>query len=146
MTQISRSAIVPYTNEQMFKLVSDIEAYPEFLPWCGATEILSSNANEIRASILIAYKGVHKSFTTVNYEVEGESIEMTLLEGPFKSLHGVWKFQALDESASKVSLNLEFEFSNPLVAMTVGKVFSSIADTLVDAFGERAKQVYKDDL
>ena len=69
---------------------------------------------------------------------------MSLVEGPFTKLHGVWDFVELDSEASKVSLNLEFEFGNRLVAMTLGKVFSSIADTLVDAFGQRARQVYTD--
>jgi len=142
MTQINRSAIVPFTSEEMFRLVADIESYPEFLPWCGGTRILSQDKDEIRASIHIAYKGVNKSFTTVNREVEGKTIEMSLVEGPFQKLHGVWEFSELDAGASKVSLNLVFEFSNPLIAMTVGRVFSSIADTLVDAFCQRARQVY----
>jgi len=142
MTQISRSAIVPYTAEQMYRLVADIESYPEFLPWCGGTQILSANAGEVRASVKIAYKGVNKSFTTVNREVEGKRIEMSLVEGPFKKLHGIWDFSALGSDASKVSLDLEFEFSNRIIAMTLGKVFSSIADTLVDAFCRRAEQVY----
>jgi len=142
MTQINRSAIVPFSAEQMYRLVADIESYPDFLPWCGGTRILSKDNQELRASIDIAYKGVNKSFTTVNRETEGERIEMSLVEGPFTKLHGIWEFAELDSSASKVSLNLEFEFSNRLIAMTVGKVFSSIADTLVDAFCQRATQVY----
>lgn len=144
MTQINRSAIVPYSADEMYHLVADIETYPEFLPWCGGAKILSKDNDELRASIKIAYKGVNKSFTTINREVEGERIEMSLVEGPFTKLHGVWEFAELDSDASKVSLNLEFEFSNRLVAMTVGKVFSSIADTLVDAFCQRAGQVYTD--
>ena len=144
MTQINRSAIVPYSADEMYRLVADIETYPEFLPWCGGAKILSKDNDELRASIKIAYKGVNKSFTTINREVEGERIEMSLVEGPFTKLHGVWEFAELDSDASKVSLNLEFEFSNRLVAMTGGKVFSSIADTLVDAFCQRAGQVYTD--
>ena len=139
MTQINRSAIVPYSADEMYRLVADIETYPEFLPWCGGAKILSKDNDELRASIKIAYKGVNKSFTTINREVEGERIEMSLVEGPFTKLHGVWEFAELDSD-----LNLEFEFSNRLVAMTVGKVFSSIADTLVDAFCQRAGQVYTD--
>ncbi|MGW8247228.1 MAG: type II toxin-antitoxin system RatA family toxin [Acidiferrobacterales bacterium] len=144
MTQINRSAIVAYSAEEMYRLVADIESYPEFLPWCGGTKILSKDNDELRASIDIAYKGVNKSFTTVNREIEGRRIEMSLVEGPFTKLHGIWEFTELDSDASKVSLNLEFEFSNRLIAMTVGKVFSSIADTLVDAFCQRAEQVYTD--
>lgn len=142
MTQITRSAIVPFTAASMYKLVADIESYPEFLPWCGSASILARQDGEVRASVGIAYKGINKGFTTLNRLLEGERIEMNLVEGPFRKLHGIWDFTELDEGASKVSLNLEFEFDNRLVAMTLGKVFSSIADTLVDAFCQRAEQVY----
>jgi len=142
MTRITRSAIVPFSASAMYRLVADIESYPEFLPWCGGTRILSVSGNEVRASVEIAYKGVNKSFTTSNVQTGNERIEMSLVEGPFKKLHGIWDFSELDEKASKVSLNLEFEFSNPLLGMTLGKVFSSIADTLVDSFCRRAEQVY----
>lgn len=142
MTRITRSAIVPFSASAMYALVADIESYPEFLPWCGGARILSVNGPEVRASVDIAYKGVNKSFTTNNIQSEGERIEMSLIEGPFKKLHGIWNFSGLDEHASKVSLDLEFEFSNALIGMTLGKVFSSIADTLVDSFCKRAEQVY----
>lgn len=142
MTQISRSAIVPYSADQMFQLVADIESYPAFLPWCGGARILSAKENEVEASVNISYKGVNKSFTTRNTQQPTTSIDMCLVEGPFKKLHGRWSFGRLDDTACKVSLNLEFEFSNSLVAMTLGKIFSSIADTLVDSFCKRAQQVY----
>lgn len=145
MSRISRSAIVSFDAESMYRLVADIESYPRFLPWCGGARILSRQDNEVRASVDIDYKGVNKSFTTINRLVPGQRIEMNLVEGPFKKLHGLWQFTSLDEGASKVQLDLEFEFSNRLVGMTLGKVFSSIADTLVDAFCKRAEQVYRDD-
>jgi ribosome-associated toxin RatA of RatAB toxin-antitoxin module len=142
MTQISRSAIVPHSADQMFQLVADIESYPKFLPWCGGARVLSTDGNEVKASVNIAYKGVNKSFTTLNTQQADSSIEMRLVEGPFKKLHGQWMFDRLDDTASKVSLKLEFEFANPLVAMTLGKVFASIADTLVDSFCKRAHEIY----
>lgn len=145
MSRISRSAIVSFDADAMYRLVADIESYPRFLPWCGGARILSQQDNEVRASVDIDYKGVNKSFTTINRQVPGQRIEMSLVEGPFKKLHGIWQFTSLDDSASKVQLDLEFEFSNRLVGMTLGKVFSSIADTLVDAFCKRAEQVYRDD-
>lgn len=144
MTDISRSAIVPFSAEAMYKLVADIESYPQFLPWCGGAKILSEQDGEVRASVAIDYKGVNKSFTTVNLQTPGKRIEMSLVEGPFSKLHGVWDFVELDNDASKVQLHLEFEFANKLIGMTLGKVFSSIADTLVDAFCRRAEQVYQE--
>jgi len=142
MTQISRSAIVQHSADQMFQLVADIESYPRFLPWCGGARILSREGAEVTASVNIAYKGVNKSFTTHNIQQPATSIDMRLVEGPFKKLHGRWTFDRLDDSASKVSLSLEFEFANPLMAMTLGKVFASIADTLVDSFCKRAREIY----
>lgn len=142
MTRITRSAIVPFPASAMYALVADIESYPEFLPWCGGARILAVDGDEVRASVEIAYKGVHKRFTTRNIQTGNERIEMSLVEGPFRKLHGVWDFSELDDNASKVSLDLEFEFANALIGMTLGRVFSSIADTLVDSFCRRAEQVY----
>lgn len=142
MTTISRSAIVPHSAGEMFALVADIESYPQFLPWCGGARVTSSTAEEVVASIEIAYKGIHKSFTTRNRLQAEKTMEMHLVEGPFRQLQGFWKFQPLDEGSCKVSLDLEFEFSNALVSMAIGGVFRDIAGTLVDSFCERARQKY----
>jgi ribosome-associated toxin RatA of RatAB toxin-antitoxin module len=144
MSTISRSAIVPHSAADMYALVADIESYPEFLPWCGGTRIMTSTADEIVASIEIAYKGIRKAFTTRNRLQPGKMMEMQLVEGPFRRLQGFWRFAALDEGSSKVALDLEFEFSNALVRMAIGSVFSDIAGTLVDSFVERARRKYGD--
>jgi len=142
MTTINKSALVQYSPEQMYKLVDDIPAYPEFLPWCGqATESYRDN-NKVEASLFISHSGLNKSFSTRNTLSAYDKIEMQLLNGPFKRLQGVWLFEPLSETACKVSLNLDFEFSNKLLSMTLGPVFSKIANTLVDAFIHRANKVY----
>lgn len=142
MTTISKSALVAYTPEQMFKLIDDIEAYPDFLPWCGmATEIERDECN-VEASILISHSGLNKEFTTKNSNTTFEKIEMQLVNGPFKNLDGVWLFEPLGDAACKVSLNLEFEFSSKIVSASLGPVFSKIANSLVDAFIKRAESVY----
>lgn len=142
MTTIHKSALVPYGAEQMYKLVDDIPAYPQFLPWCGAAEEISRNEDEVQASLDISHSGVHKSFTTRNRLQPGQSIEMQLVEGPFKYLNGVWRFEALGDAGSKVGLDLEFEFSSKLLGMTFGPIFSKIAGSLVDAFIQRAQKIY----
>ncbi len=142
MTTIHKSALVPYGAEQMYKLVDDIPAYPQFLPWCGAAEEISRNEDEVQASLDISHSGVHKSFTTRNHLQPGKSIEMQLVEGPFKYLNGVWRFEALGDAGSKVGLDLEFEFSSKLLGMTFGPIFSKIAGSLVDAFIQRAQKIY----
>lgn len=142
MTTISRHAIVNHTAAEMYQLVADIESYPEFLPWCSSTSILRRKDEELEARIDIAYKGINKNFTTRNRLQKGKTMEMHLVNGPFKNLQGFWRFGALDDSACKVSLDLEFEFSSKLVAMTMGKVFNEIAGTLVDNFCRRADEIY----
>ena len=142
MTTIRKSALVPYTAEQMYGLVDDIDAYSEFLPWCRSSRELSRSDDEVRASIEIAHSGLHKSFTTVNRLQYGKMIEMRLVEGPFKHLEGYWRFDGLGEEGCRVSLDMEFEFSNRLLGMTVGPLFTQIANSLVDAFIKRAKEIH----
>ncbi|WJW76449.1 type II toxin-antitoxin system RatA family toxin [Thiohalobacter sp. IOR34] len=141
-TSIRRSALVPYTPEEMFALVSDIESYPRFLPWCRSARVLERKDDEVRATIEIAKGSLHKAFTTLNREQPGKMIEMRLVEGPFRRLEGFWRFDPLGEAACKVSLDLEFDFENRMLAMVIGPVFSQIADSLVDAFHQRAVEVY----
>lgn len=142
MTTIHRHALVEYSAAEMFALVDAIERYPEFLPWCGATDILSRDADAVRATIQISKGGVTKSFTTVNHLHPHKMIEMRLVEGPFHHLEGFWRFDALEENACKVSLDLDFEFSSRMMQIVVGPLFNQIANTLVDAFCQRANQVY----
>ena len=142
MASINRTALVPYSPEQMYVLVDDIDRYHEFLPWCGDSKVLFRDEDEARASIVVAKGGFNKSFTTCNRLQNNKMIEMRLLEGPFKHLEGFWRFDSLGEDACKVSLDLEFEFSNKIVGMTFGPVFAQVANTLVDAFMKRAVEVY----
>lgn len=142
MTIISKSALVSYTPEQMYKLVDDIEAYPGFLPWCGdATEIVRED-DMVEASLFISHSGLNKTFSTRNRNYPFKKIEMCLLDGPFKHLEGVWIFEPLGDHACKVSLNLDFEFSSKVLSLTLGPIFNIIANSLVDAFIQRADKVY----
>lgn len=142
MTTISKSALVAYTPEQMFKLVDDIEAYSDFLPWCGNANEISRDEKNVEASVLISHSGLNKEFTTLNTNTKYSQIEMHLVNGPFKKLDGIWLFEPLGDTACKVSLNLEFEFSSKIIGLTLGPVFSKIANSLVDAFIKRAETVY----
>lgn len=142
MTTLSRNALVPYSPSEMYDLVNEIERYPEFLPWCKSTEVHERSEAEVKATIELAKGGIHKSFSTHNRMQPGKMIEIRLVEGPFSHLHGFWRFDPLGESASKVSMDMEFDFSNQLLGMAVGPVFGQIVSTLVDAFFKRAREVY----
>lgn len=142
MPTISKSVLAPYSAAQMFAVVDDVESYPLFLPWCKSAKVLSRSGDEVRARIEMARGSIHKSFSTCNRRQQDKMIEIRLLEGPFRHLEGFWRFDALGESACKVSLDMDFEFSNRVVGVALGPVFSQIANTLVDAFHKRATAIY----
>lgn len=142
--QIDKTALVMHSAERMFHLVNDIARYPEFLPWCEGAEVHRQSDSEIMASLAIAKGGVRHRLTTCNQLQAPDSIEMKLVDGPFRNLFGRWHFQPLDTNACKVILSLEFEFSGSLARMAFGTVFSQAATTMVDAFCRRADQVYRE--
>lgn len=142
MPSVSRSALVSFSAESMFDLINDVARYPEFIPGCAQTQILSQDESNMKASLLIAKAGVKQWFTTHNVLVAGRSIQMNLVDGPFSKLSGGWTITPLNEHACKIELNLDFAFSSRLVAFAFGKVFNSIASNMVVAFTERAKKIY----
>ena len=133
---------MPYPADAMYQLVADVETYPEFLPWCREACAVSRGENEIEATLKIERGPVRKRFTTRNRMNDGSSIEMDLVDGPFKHLQGRWTFTPLGDDGSKVELHLEFDFSSRLLRSTVGPVFNHIAETMVSAFCKRAHEVY----
>ena len=145
MANISRSALVSHSAAAMFDLVHDVDQYKYFLPWCTDSGVLADHGDERKAFVTISKGGISKSFTTLNRAQRGKMLEIRLVEGPFKRLDGYWRFQDLGDNASKVSLDLEFEFSNMLVRMAFGRVFEQLANRLVDSFVQRAHQVYGGD-
>ncbi|MCO6555470.1 MAG: type II toxin-antitoxin system RatA family toxin [Gilliamella sp.] len=142
MAHVFHEVIEPYSIEQMFALVNDIEKYPEFIPDCIATGIIRKQDNIMTAFIKVEKFGFKKSFTTLNRVNEPNSIDITLLEGPFKQLSGRWQFAKITENQSKISLNLDFEFKNKLLDMTFTPVFKEIMTSMVNAFSKRARQIY----
>ena len=143
MTVIHKSALVHFSATAMRQLVTDIESYPEFLPWCRSSKILSQVGGVVEAELDIAWSGIKKSFATRNTLTEQGNIDMQLLSGPFRNLDGIWQFLPLREDASKISLDLEFEFSSKLNQLAFGAVFNQICNTMVNAFTQRAKDVYE---
>ncbi|WP_217543182.1 SRPBCC family protein [Vibrio metschnikovii] len=142
MKQVCRSALVLFSAEQMFHLVNDVTSYPEFLPGCSGSRILESSADKMIASVDVSKAGISKTFTTANELRPAESIIMHLVDGPFQTLRGGWYFTPLDEHACKVELKLEFEFSSKMIELAFGKIFTELTSNMVNAFTQRAKQVY----
>jgi ribosome-associated toxin RatA of RatAB toxin-antitoxin module len=140
---VKKSALVGHSASQMFRLVADVESYPKFLPWCHSAKLLSRGENELCGQIEVARMGIRQTFSTRNRFVLDEWMDLELLDGPFRKLSGRWTFIALRADACKVELELDFEFSGKVIDKAFGAVFHQIANTLVDAFCQRADEVYK---
>ncbi len=142
MTKVDRQALVPYSAGEMFELVRDVTSYPDFLPWCTGAEILSEEGGIQLARLHISKGRIHQSFATRNTLKYPDSISMALLEGPFRYLQGLWRFEALGERACEVHLIMEFEFSSKVLELALGKIFTQITSSMMDAFCQRAVVVY----
>ena len=142
MALVEKSVLIEYSAAQMYALVENIPAYPEFLPWCGGTEILERQGDITRAAIVIDFRGIKQRFSTQNRAEPPKLIEMTLIDGPFRQLDGSWRFKALGDEACKIEFRLHYEFASRLLEKIFGPVFHFIASTFVDAFVKRARQLY----
>jgi ribosome-associated toxin RatA of RatAB toxin-antitoxin module len=143
MPNINKSALVPYSAEQMYTLVNDVQAYQSFLPGCQYSEVLSASEHHMEAKMVLVKAGIEQVLVTSNTLTIGRRIEMNLAQGPFKALTGGWTFTPLSDEACKIELSLDFTFSSTLVDMAFGKVFRSVTKNMVNAFTQRAKEVYK---
>lgn len=143
MAAVHKSVIVGYSAEQMFALVDKVEDYPQFLPWCGGVAVREREADRLVATISIHYHGIKQSFTTENTNNKPTSMQMRLLEGPFRHLLGTWIFKPLREDACKIEFDLQYEFSSRILEKIIGPVFNMIANSFVDSFCKRAETVYE---
>jgi len=142
MHSIERSVLVPFSDKQMFDLVAGVDKYPEFMPWCGGSQIHSQDESGMRASITIALGGLRQTFTTENQHEYPRLIELNLVDGPFSMLQGRWEFLPLAEDACKVKFSLKYEFSSKTLEKLVGPIFNRIATSFIDSFTSRAEACY----
>jgi len=143
--KVSRSALLPFSAPKMFNIITDVGSYPDFLNWCSGAELLEESANKIVAKLSISYVKLGFSFTTQNKMRLNESVHISLVDGPFSSLEGLWTVTSLNESACKVSLDMQFAFDNAVTHKLFGTVFQKVIATQLDAFQNRAKQLYGED-
>ncbi len=142
MAAIHRSALLPYSDAQLFVLVNDVEAYPQFMDGCVGAEVLHTDERHMEARLDLARGGISQSFTTVNELLPYESISLSLKEGPFENFAGIWRFQRLAEQACKVSLDLEFSLRGSLLGAAAAALLDGVTGNLVDAVVRRADEVY----
>lgn len=140
--KIERSALVTHSAMEMYALVLDVQSYPQFLSWCTATKVHEQDDTSQKASLTVTVAGITQTFTTLNTLAAGRSVGMDLHDGPFRKLHGEWRFTPLGEDGCRISLELDFEMSSGLMSSMFGKGFGKIANRLVEDFCRRAEAVY----
>jgi len=142
MAIIKKSAIVPYSAAQMYELVNKVEDYPQFLPHCEESKVLSADEDEMRARLTLGWGGMNKSFTTCNRLQKNKMVGVRLEEGPIHHIEGFWLFEPLAEDACKIEFDLEYEIAGHLFSLMFGPIFHQMANSLLDSFVKRAKEVY----
>lgn len=145
MKTVHKSVLIWYSPHEMYVLVTDVDQYAQFLPWCDHARVVQEHSDGMTAELGISFGGVRQSFTTRNTHVVDRVVDMKLLNGPFSRLDGHWQFLPLGDGsqrACKVELTLNYGFDSAALSKLVGSVFDKIAESLVDAFVKRAEQVY----
>jgi ribosome-associated toxin RatA of RatAB toxin-antitoxin module len=142
MKRIARSAIVEHSAAEMYALVEDIEAYPQFLPWCRAARVLEHGAGRTVANLAVGLRGARYEFSTENSNRPPEAIDMRLREGPFRRFEAHWHFRALGPRAARIEFAMAYELPGGLVGRALAPLLHAIADTMVDAFKRRADQIH----
>ena len=145
MKTVQKSVLIWYSPEEMFALVTGVEHYPQFLPWCDRSAVLEQTEDGMTAEVGIALGGIRQTFVTRNTHEAGRRVQMHLVKGPFSRLDGDWHFHPVGDGqqrACKVELLLNYGFDSAALAALVGPVFDRIAGSMVDAFVKRAEQVY----
>ena len=144
---VKKAVLLWYSPQEMYDLVTGVEQYPQFLPWCDRTEIVERRDDGVVARMGLAYMGLRHSFTTRNEHVQGRSVVMRLVDGPFSVLDGEWLFHPLgrpgvEAQACKIEFDLRYAFASKPLESVVSPVFDRIANTFVDSFVKRAEEVY----
>jgi ribosome-associated toxin RatA of RatAB toxin-antitoxin module len=148
MKHVKRSVLLWYSPAEMYGLVTDVKAYPSFLPWCERAEVLEEHATGVTARLHLAYLGLRQAFTTRNRHEIDKSVMLELVDGPFAQLDGTWCFvpvpmaQGPKAKACKVEFELRYRFANTALEALISPVFDRIANTFVDSFVKRAEQVH----
>jgi ribosome-associated toxin RatA of RatAB toxin-antitoxin module len=150
MKHVKRSVLLWYSPREMFDLVTGVERYPEFLPWCQHAEVVERHNDGVTARLHLVKGGLRHAFTTRNRHAPGREVRVALVDGPFSQLEGTWQFLPLaragDDSSSAAACRIEFDlryaFANAALEALVSPVFDRIANTLVDSFVQRAEEVH----
>ncbi len=136
---------LPYSPEQLFTLVSEVDRYPEFLPWCIASRITKRDGDVIEADLIIGYKMVREKFSSRVKLDHPDSIRVDYLDGPMRYLSNEWKFIREDDGSCTIDFYVDFEFKNQIFQKLMGVFFNEAVRRMVAAFETRAEELYGDD-
>ena len=147
MKHVNKSVLLWYSPGEMYQLVTAIEDYPRFLPWCDHAAVVERHVDGVTARIGLAYAGVKHAFTTRNEHVPGERVIVKLVDGPFSLLDGTWAFLPLGRPGSpaqacKIEFDLRYAFASKALEAVLSPVFDRVANTFVESFVSRAEGVY----
>ena len=132
---------LPQTAEQLFDLVSDVDDYPNFLPWCVALRVTSRNDNEIRADMVVGFKMLREKFTSRVTLTPKERIDVEYLDGPFRYLENRWLFIDKD-GGCEIDFFIDFEFRSRLLRKIMEPLFHEAVRRMVRTFEKRATERY----
>ena len=145
MKHVKKSVLLWYSAREMYELVTAVASYPGFLPWCEQAEVMDQDEQGMTARLHLKYAGLHHTFTTRNHHQTDSSVVMSLVDGPFSTLDGTWQFLPIGAAGSvacRVEFDLRYAFSSRALESVLSPVFDRVANTFVDSFVQRARQVY----
>lgn len=143
MTTHAEKRNLPYTPEQLYALVADVERYPEFLPWCIASRITKREGDRVfYADLVIGYKMVREKFGSKVTLNEPNHIHVEYLSGPMKYLSNHWNFIPEKDGSCTIDFFVDFEFKNKILQNLIGVFFNEVVQRMVSAFEARAKDLY----
>jgi ribosome-associated toxin RatA of RatAB toxin-antitoxin module len=147
MKHVNKSVLLWYSPSEMYQLVTAVEDYPRFLPWCDHAAVIERHDDGVTARIGLAYAGVKHAFTTRNEHLPDETVIVKLVDGPFSLLDGTWAFLPLGRPGSpakacKIEFDLRYAFASKALEAVLSPVFDRVANTFVESFVTRAEAVY----
>ena len=132
----------PYTPEQLFALVLDIEKYPEFLPWCRAARILGREGEALLGELVISFAHFTESYVSRITAQSPQRIDVVMVRGPFEYLTNAWRFTPRPEGGTQIEFSLDFRFRSRMMEKLIGGLFSKATARMVSAFKARADALY----
>jgi coenzyme Q-binding protein COQ10 len=143
MPTIRVSELLPFTAEQMYNIVVDVESYPKFLPWCGKARVWDQKDNQFMAEMSVSFKGIRETFQTLDIVEPNKKIEINLKSGPFQFLASTWHFHPIGDDRTKVEFFIDFRFSSRMKEMIMGPVFTQVSKQMISAFRKRAISLHR---